>query len=62
MAAALRARGHHGDFATALEYLTLIALAQAALSRGQTVGGVVIPDGMGVVQASSLLNTGFGLS
>lgn len=70
LAAALRARRHnvadlptfHGDFGTALEYVTHIALAQAALSRGQTVGGVIIPDGMGVVQASSVLNTGFGLS
>jgi hypothetical protein len=70
LAAALRARGRnatdlptfHGDFATALEYLAHIALAQAELSRGQTVGGVVIPDGMGVVQASSAFNTGFGHS
>ncbi len=70
LAAALRARGQnltdlptfHGDFATALEYLSHIALAQAALPRGQTVGGVVIPDGMGVVQTSSVLNTGFGRS
>lgn len=70
LAAALRARGRnvtdlptfHGDFATALEYLTHIALAQAALPRGQMVGDVVIPDGMGVVQTSSVLNTGFGLT
>jgi hypothetical protein len=70
MAAALRARRYNatdlptfrGDFATAAEYLAHIALAQAALSRGQTVGGVVIPDGIGVVEASSVLNTGFGHS
>ena len=70
LAAALRARRDnvtdlptfHGDSATALEYLTHIALAQAALSREQKVGDVVIPDGMGVVQASSAFNTGFGLS
>ncbi len=70
LAAALRARRHnvtdlptfHGDFATAREYLTHIALAQTALPRGQTVGEIVIPDGMGVVQASSVFNTGFGHS
>jgi hypothetical protein len=70
LAAALRARGRdatdlptfHGDSATALEYLSHIALAQTALARGQTVGGAVIPDGMGVVESSSVLNTGFGHS
>jgi len=70
LAAALRARGQYatdlptfrGDFATALEYLTHIALAQNVLSKGQTVGSVAIPDDSGVVQASSVFNTGFGHS
>jgi hypothetical protein len=70
LAAALRARGRdaadlptfHGDLATAADYLANVALAQTALSTGQTVGGVVIPDGIGVVQASSVFNTRFGHS
>jgi hypothetical protein len=70
LAAALLARRHvvidlptfHGDVATAIEYLHHIALAQDVLARGQTVGGVAIPDGMGVVPASSVLNTGFGFA
>ena len=52
----------HGDRATATEYLTHAALAQSELSKGQTVGGVAIPDGRGVLAASSPLNTGFGFS
>jgi hypothetical protein len=70
LAAALRARRRkatdlptfHGDLATASEYLANIALAQAAIPRGQRVGDVVIPDGVGMVRASSALNTGFGQS
>lgn len=52
----------HGDVVTATEYLRHIALAQAELARGQHVGGVAIPDGMGVVPSSGILNTGFGFS
>jgi hypothetical protein len=35
---------------------------QDVLAKGQTVGGVPIPDGMGVVPSSSILNTGFGFA
>jgi hypothetical protein len=52
----------HGDVATAAEYLRHIALAQAQLGGGQTVGGVAIPEGAGVVAASSVLNSGTGFS
>lgn len=71
MAAALLARRRgpfrdlptfHGDLATAAEYVSHIALAQAELGRGQRVNGLAIPDGRGVVAASSPLNTGTGFS
>jgi hypothetical protein len=71
MAAALLARRRsarrdlptfHGDVATASEYLNHIILAQSELGRGQTVNGVAIPKGSGVVGASSVLNTGTGFS
>lgn len=71
MAAALLARklpanrdlpGFYGDLATAAEYLDQIRLAQGTLGRGQTAGGASIPDNLGVVAASSVLNTGFGFS
>lgn len=51
-----------GDAALAAEYASHIALAQAELGLGQTVNGVAIPDGSGVVAASSVLNTGTGFS
>jgi hypothetical protein len=69
LAAALLARGRTtdlptfgGDVATATTYLGQCALAQDELGVGQTVNGVAIPDGMGVVAASSVLNSGFGFS
>ena len=71
MAAALLARRRvstrdlptfHGDLLTAREYLSHTELAQAALSKGQKVNGIAIPDGLGVVAASGVLNTGFGSS
>ena len=71
MAAALAARGRaaaddlptfHGDAATAAEYLDHVVLARDALGRGQTVNGLAIPEGSGVVAASSVLNTGTGFS
>lgn len=48
------------DVATALYYLNNTALAQQTLGQGQTVGGQAIPGGLGVVAASSPLDTGFG--
>jgi hypothetical protein len=71
MVAALLARGRgplldlptfHGDEATASEYAGMIALAQSELGRGQAVNGIAVPDGSGVVAASSVLNTGTGFS
>ncbi len=48
------------DRNTARSYLRNIALAQQKLGQGQTVGGRPIPAGLGVVAASSPLDTGFG--
>ncbi|HLJ29779.1 MAG TPA: Tat pathway signal sequence domain protein [Candidatus Angelobacter sp.] len=71
LAAALLARrlparrdlpGFHGDVDTARVLLDNISTAQETLAKGQTVGGKAIPDGEGVVAASSVLNTGFGFS
>jgi hypothetical protein len=71
MVAALRARRRkaardlptfYGDLATASEYQSHIILAQSELGQGQTINGVAIPDGSGVVAASSILNTGTGFS
>ncbi len=52
----------HGDVETASEYVSHIILAQTELGRDQTVNGLAIPDGSGVVAASSVLNTGTGFS
>ncbi|HEV3037775.1 MAG TPA: Tat pathway signal sequence domain protein [Candidatus Angelobacter sp.] len=54
--------GFHGDVNTARTLLDNIRTAQEILAKGQTVGGKAIPDGEGVVAASSVLNTGFGFS
>jgi hypothetical protein len=71
MAAALLARRRgarrdpptfHGDVVTASEYVSHIILAQTEFGRGQTVNALTIPDGSGVVAASSVLNTGTGFS
>jgi hypothetical protein len=71
LAAALLARrlparrdlpGFHGDADTARMLLDSIRASQETLAKGQTVGGKTIPDGEGVVAASSVLNTGFGFS
>jgi hypothetical protein len=71
LAAALLARrlaarrdlpGFHGDVDTARFLLDNIRASQETLAKGQTVGGKAIPDGEGVVAASSVLNTGFGFS
>ena len=52
----------HGDLLTAGECLSHIELAQAELARGHLVNGIAIPDGMGVVATSGVLNSGFGFS
>lgn len=52
----------HGDVATAVTYLTHCALAQDELGKGQTVNGIAIPDGLGLVAASGVLDSGFGFS
>jgi hypothetical protein len=71
LAAALLARrlpaardlpGFKGDVNTARVLLDDIRVAQQTLGAGQSVGGRPIPDGEGVVAASSVLNTGFGFS
>jgi hypothetical protein len=71
MAAALLARrrppgrdlpAFHGDLALAAGYASHLALAQAELGDGQTVNGVPVPDGSGVVAAFSVLNAGTGFS
>ncbi len=52
----------HGDADTAEQYLAHIELAQTTLGRGQAVNGRPIPEGNGIVAATSPLNTGFGFS
>ncbi len=48
------------DLNQVVALLTACATAQAQLGAGQTVNGVVIPAGLGLVAASSVLDTGFG--
>jgi hypothetical protein len=52
----------HGDADTAEQYLAHIQLAQATLGRGQAVNDRPIPEGNGIVAATSALNSGFGFS
>jgi hypothetical protein len=54
--------GFHGDVDTAQILLDNISASQETLAKDQTAGGKTIPDGEGVVAASSVLNTGFGFS
>jgi hypothetical protein len=54
--------GFNGDMETARFLLDNIRLAQEKLGLGQTVGGRTLPDGQGVVAATSVVNTGFGFS
>jgi hypothetical protein len=65
--------GFHGDVDTARILLDNIRVAQNNLGKGQHVGGgqpfigqgkpaQAIPDGLGVLAATSELNTGFGFS
>ena len=64
VARVLRGRDHVAallsDLQTAAGLLEQCMLAQAELGKGQTVGGKPIPDGHGLVAATSSLDTGFG--
>jgi hypothetical protein len=57
---ALSYREACGDCAKALLYLENIRKGQSELGKGQTANKVAIPKGLGIVAASSPLNTGFG--
>ena len=48
------------DLTTAIGFLNQIQTAQNELGAGQTVGGVTIPLGEGLVASTSLMDTGFG--
>ncbi|MFE7861040.1 Tat pathway signal sequence domain protein [Streptomyces sp. NPDC057403] len=60
LALALRCRRAPGDGARARRLLASIERAQELLGRGQTFGGGAVPEGSGVVSASSPIDTGFG--
>jgi hypothetical protein len=47
------------DLQTALNFLTNCRIAQSELGSGQTVGGAPIPLGLGLVAATSIMDTGF---
>jgi hypothetical protein len=47
------------DLTTAIGFLDQIEIAQSELGAGQTVNGVTIPLGQGLVAATSLMDTGF---
>jgi hypothetical protein len=49
-----------GDLGTVLFFVENCQKAQAELGAGQTVNGVPIPLGEGLVAATSLMDTGFG--
>lgn len=57
---ALLLRGAPGDRDQAQVYLRNIQTAQAQLGQGQTAGGKALPNGYGIVAASSPFDTGFG--
>ena len=48
------------DLTTAIGFLNQIQTAQSELGAGQTVAGVTIPLGEGLVASTSLMDTGFG--
>ncbi|ALV31837.1 hypothetical protein [Streptomyces sp. CdTB01] len=60
LALALRCRRAPGDGARARRLLASIERAQERLGGGQTLGGGAVPEGSGVVSASSPIDTGFG--
>jgi len=47
------------DLTTAIGFLNQIDIAQSELGVGQTVNGVTIPPGNGLVAATSVMDTGF---
>jgi len=47
------------DLTTAIGFLNQIQIAQSELGAGQTVNGVTIPLGEGLVASTSLMDTGF---
>jgi len=47
------------DLSTAIGFLNQIQIAQSELGAGQTVNGVTIPLGEGLVASTSLMDTGF---
>jgi hypothetical protein len=48
------------DLTTAIGFLDQIQIAQSELGAGQTVNGMVIPLGEGLLASTSLMDTGFG--
>jgi hypothetical protein len=52
----------HGDVKTAGILLENMQVPQTSLGHGQTVNGQPLPDGQGIVAATSPLNTGFGFN
>jgi hypothetical protein len=50
------------DLTTAIGFLNQIQTAQSKLGAGQTVNGVTIPLGHGLVASTSLMDTGFGFT
>ncbi|MEU9390987.1 Tat pathway signal sequence domain protein [Streptomyces sp. NPDC048324] len=60
LALALRCRRAPGDGTRARRLLASIERAQELLGGGQTLGGGAVPEGSGVVSASSPIDTGFG--
>lgn len=48
------------DLTTALGLLQQCIVAQTTLGAGKTVGGKAIPTGLGLVAATSVMDTGFG--
>ena len=60
LATAFADRGARGDKARAQALIEQVRVAQRALGGGQHKGGEPLPDGGGVVAASSLIDSGFG--
>ena len=50
------------DLTTAVGFLNQIQVAQSGLGAGQTVNGVTIPLGEGLLASTSLMDTGFGFT
>ena len=50
------------DLTTAIGFLNQLQLAQSELGAGQTVNGVTIPVGEGLLASTSVMDTGFGFT